>query len=79
MLTYHVVPGRVTAADIMGLTAATTVQGQSLAIEASDADGVTVGGAAVVTPDVLADNGVIHVIDGRAPARVTASGVALYR
>jgi uncharacterized surface protein with fasciclin (FAS1) repeats len=61
VLTYHVVPGRVLAADVAGLTEAPTVQGRSLAIDASD--GVRVDGAAVVTPDLLAENGVIHVID----------------
>ena len=46
----------------MGLTEAKTVQDQSLAVHTSD--GVTVDGASVVTADVVADNGVIHVIDG---------------
>lgn len=61
VLTYHVVPGRVTAADVAGIEAAQTVQGGSLPIDTSE--GVRVGGARVVTADVQASNGVIHVID----------------
>jgi uncharacterized surface protein with fasciclin (FAS1) repeats len=61
ILTYHVVPGHVTAADVMGLTSATTVQGGTLAIDTTD--GVKVNSAHVVTPDIMTDNGVIHVID----------------
>ena len=61
ILTYHVVPGRVMAADVTKLTSAKTVQGQSLAINTSK--GVKVGTANVVKTDVLASNGVIHVID----------------
>jgi uncharacterized surface protein with fasciclin (FAS1) repeats len=62
ILTYHVVPGRVLAADVVSLRAATTVEGQSLPI-AVDGRGVRVGAARVLTTDVLASNGVIHVID----------------
>jgi uncharacterized surface protein with fasciclin (FAS1) repeats len=51
----------VTAADVMGLTSATTVQGGTLAIDTTD--GVKVNSAHVVTPDIMTDNGVIHVID----------------
>lgn len=61
VLTYHVVPGKVLAADVVGLTSAQTVQGQSIAIDASD--GVRVDEARVVQTDILASNGVIHVID----------------
>jgi uncharacterized surface protein with fasciclin (FAS1) repeats len=62
VLTYHVVPGKVMSADLAGKeTMAKTVQGGEVAIKAMD--GVTVDGAKVVTPDVAADNGVIHVID----------------
>ena len=61
VLTYHVVSGRVMAADVGKLTSAKTVQGQSLAIDTSK--GVKVGAANVVKTDVLASNGVIHVID----------------
>ncbi len=61
VLTYHVVPGKVTAADVAELSAATTVQGATLAIDTSA--GVRVNDAAVVTADVMATNGVIHVID----------------
>ena len=59
ILTYHVVPGTVLAADIADGDVA-TVEGQTVAL--STANGVTVNGATVVTADVLADNGVIHVI-----------------
>ena len=61
VLTYHVVPGKVMAADVVGLTSATTVQGSNITIDTSD--GVKVDGANVVTTDVEASNGVIHVID----------------
>jgi uncharacterized surface protein with fasciclin (FAS1) repeats len=61
ILTYHVVAGRVTAADVMKLTTAKTVQGQSVTFQTNG--GVKVNGANVVTADVQADNGIIHVID----------------
>lgn len=61
ILTYHVVPGQVTAKDVMKLSSARTVQGQSLTI--NTASGVKVDGANVVMADVMASNGVIHVID----------------
>ena len=61
ILTYHVVAGRVSAADVMKLTTAMTVQGQSVTFQTNG--GVKVDGANVVTADVKADNGIIHVID----------------
>ncbi len=61
VLTYHVVAGRVTAADVAGLRQATTLQGGTLAIDTSN--GVKINGATVTTADVMASNGVIHVID----------------
>ena len=61
ILTYHVVPGAVKAADVLGLTTAQTVQGKSLRIDTSD--GVKVDNANVVATDIMASNGVIHVID----------------
>jgi uncharacterized surface protein with fasciclin (FAS1) repeats len=61
VLTYHVVPGKVMAADVVKLKEAKTVQGQSVRIDASS--GVKVDGATVVKADVGASNGVIHVID----------------
>ncbi|RIK68649.1 MAG: beta-Ig-H3/fasciclin [Planctomycetota bacterium] len=61
ILTYHVVPGQVMAADVVKLKEAKTVQGQSVKIDASS--GVQVDGARVIKPDVRAENGVIHVID----------------
>ena len=61
ILTYHVVSGAVTAAEVVKLTSATTVQGGAVTIDA--ANGVRVNDATVLTADVMASNGVIHVID----------------
>ena len=61
VLTYHVVAGKVMAADVVGLDSAKTVQGGSITIETEG--GVTVDGAKVVQTDIAASNGVIHVID----------------
>ncbi|NJR38364.1 MAG: fasciclin domain-containing protein [Leptolyngbyaceae cyanobacterium CSU_1_4] len=61
ILTYHVVSGKVMAADVVKLESATTVEGSDVKIDASN--GVKVNGSTVVTPDVAADNGVIHIID----------------
>jgi len=62
ILTYHVVAGKVMAADVVKLTSATTVNGQSLTIKA-DKSGVMVDNAKVVITDIACSNGVIHVID----------------
>ena len=62
VLTYHVVAGKVMAADVVGLDSATTVQGSDIDITVSDA-GVKVDNANVVTTDIETSNGVIHVID----------------
>lgn len=61
VLTYHVLPGKVMAADVVGLDSATTVQGSNITIDTSD--GVKVDNANVVKTDIEASNGVIHVID----------------
>ncbi len=61
ILTYHVVSGKVTAADVVKLTSAKTVEGQDLTINASN--GVKVNNATVTQADIICDNGVIHVID----------------
>jgi uncharacterized surface protein with fasciclin (FAS1) repeats len=61
ILTYHVVPGKVMAADVKTMNAK-TVNGKELAIKVADGK-VTVDNATVVKTDVAAKNGVIHVID----------------
>lgn len=61
ILTYHVVSGKVTSADVVKLNSAATVEGTEVKIDASN--GVKVNDATVTTPDVAADNGVIHIID----------------
>jgi len=60
ILTYHVVPGTVLAADVTDGEVA-TVEGQTVTLDTMG--GVSVNGANVVIADVLASNGVIHVID----------------
>lgn len=62
VLTYHVVAGKVMAADVVKLDSAKTVQGQSVKVEVKEGK-VFVDGAQVVTTDIKASNGVIHVID----------------
>lgn len=62
ILTYHVVPGKVMAADVVKLNKASTVQGQDVMIKVANG-AVMVDGANVVATDVKASNGVIHVID----------------
>ncbi|MFH4895171.1 fasciclin domain-containing protein [Vibrio sp. Y42_MX_L11] len=62
ILTYHVVPGKVMAADVVKLDKAATVQGQEVMIKTMG-DKVMVNDANVMATDVKAKNGVIHVID----------------
>jgi uncharacterized surface protein with fasciclin (FAS1) repeats len=62
ILTYHVVAGRLTAADVSKAIKADTVQGASVLFSV-DKSGVRVDGAKVVAADIEATNGVIHVID----------------
>ena len=62
VLTYHVVAGKVTAEKVVKLDRAETVNGQSLRIRVDDGT-VRVDDAKVVKADVMASNGVIHVID----------------
>jgi uncharacterized surface protein with fasciclin (FAS1) repeats len=62
VLTYHVVPGRVMASDVVELSSATTVQGQDVEITV-DMGEVKIDNATVTATDIQASNGVIHVID----------------
>lgn len=62
ILTYHVVSGKVMAADVVKLSEAQTVNGQSVTITVADGT-VMVNNATVTQTDVEASNGVIHVID----------------
>ena len=62
ILTYHVVPGTVKAADVVKLDEAKTVNGKDVQITVAD-NGVQVGEANVIKTDIEASNGVIHVID----------------
>lgn len=63
VLLYHVVPGAVTADEVVGLTSADSVEGSPVAISVKDGTVYLNDSAKVVTADVLATNGVIHVID----------------
>ena len=62
ILTYHVVAGAVGSAQVVGLKSAKTINGKDVAIMVMDGK-VMVGNAHVITPDIKASNGVIHVID----------------
>lgn len=62
ILTYHVVAGKVMAADVVKVKSAKTVNGQEVTVNAS-AGGVMIDNANVVKTDILCSNGVIHVID----------------
>jgi uncharacterized surface protein with fasciclin (FAS1) repeats len=62
ILTYHVVSGKVKAADVVKLDTATTVNGKSVDITVTG-NGVKVNAANVTATDISASNGVIHVID----------------
>lgn len=62
VLLYHVVPGKVTAADVVKLTSATTLNGKNIRIRTLGAN-VFVNTAKVTMPDVMASNGVIHVVN----------------
>ena len=61
ILTYHVVSGKIMAADVVKLTSAKSVEGSDLHIHANG--GVKINDAKVIATDVIADNGVIHVVD----------------
>ena len=61
ILTYHVVAGNITAADVMKLHDAKTVEGTNLHIHANG--GVKINDSNVIAADIACDNGVIHVID----------------
>ena len=62
ILTYHVVPGRVSASQVVQLGGAVTVNGQRVDIKV-DGSTVMIDGARVLATDVECDNGVIHIID----------------
>lgn len=62
VLTYHVVAGKVMAADVMKIDKATTIQGQNVMVSVKDGT-VMINNAKVIAADVEASNGVIHVID----------------
>jgi transforming growth factor-beta-induced protein len=62
VLTYHVVPGKVMAADVVKLTEAPTVQGSKAKVKV-EGSSVMIDGAKVVKTDIATTNGVIHVID----------------
>ncbi len=73
VLTYHVIPGRVTADQISKISSAITVQGQPVAVKTTEGR-VQVNGANVVKADIECSNGVIHVIDRvLLPSRDTAN------
>jgi uncharacterized surface protein with fasciclin (FAS1) repeats len=80
ILTYHVVPGKVMAKDVVGIKGAKSLNGQRIDVKVVDGK-VMVGGAQVVATDVSCTNGVIHIIDSvilpsedKIPAVATKAG-----
>jgi len=61
ILKFHVVPGRLTQAELANLGVVTSIEGSPIPIDCSEA--FEVKNATVITPDIQADNGIIHVID----------------
>lgn len=62
ILTYHVVPGEYMASDVVGMNSATTVEGSDVSFTVAE-NGAMINDANIVTTDIAASNGVIHVID----------------
>ncbi len=63
ILTYHVVPGTVTASQVVKLKEAKTVQGEKIMIQVKNGKVILNGSSTVVATDIQARNGVVHVID----------------
>ncbi len=77
ILTYHVVPGRLEAADVIKASTLTTLNGQRLDVRVDD-QGVMIDGARVVSTDIQASNGIIHVLDSvMLPARENVVSLAV--
>lgn len=64
ILTYHVIPGDIRAADLTDGAMVTTVEGRDVTIDLSDATDPKVNGVSITATDVVVSNGVIHLIDG---------------
>lgn len=76
ILTYHVIPGKVQAKEVIKQRGAIAVNGQRVDIR-FDEEGLKVDGAKVLTTDILCDNGVIHVIDSvLLPGKATIPEIA---
>ena len=63
IITYHVVPGRFTSEQLRDVSSLETVNGKPLPVTTQDGT-ILVGGTPVISPDIQASNGVVHVIDG---------------
>ncbi|WP_391556719.1 fasciclin domain-containing protein [Rosistilla ulvae] len=62
ILTYHVVPGKVMAADVVGVKSAKTVNGKEVSVTV-EGNTVMIDQSKVIATDIVTSNGVIHVID----------------